>query len=61
MGRLLRVRLILAAIGAVIFFIGTRNESQRVRWVGIGFVAAAWLSRFLRAALPRKDDQDPSI
>ena len=41
------VKLGLAAIGAVLFLVGVRRDDATLRWVGIGWFAAAFLSRFL--------------
>jgi hypothetical protein len=60
-GRVVRVRLSLAAVGAVLFFFGIRSESERLRWLGIGFVGLAWLARFYRPARRDNPDHDPSM
>lgn len=41
------VKLGLAAIGAVLFLAGVRRDDATLRWVGIGWFVAAFLSRFL--------------
>ena len=41
------IKLGLAAIGAVLFLVGVRRDDATLRWVGIGWFAAAFLSRFL--------------
>ena len=43
-----RIKLGLAVIGIIVFAAGVRLEHQILRWVGIGFVAAAFLSRFIK-------------
>ena len=43
-----RFKLGLAVIGIIVFAAGVRLEHQTLRWVGIGFVAAAFLSRFFK-------------
>ena len=60
-GRVLRVRLIVAAVGAFVFFFGIRRESDRMRWIGIGFVGLAWLGRFYRPSPKPIEGQGPSI
>lgn len=47
------VKLGLAAIGAVLFLVGVRRDDATLRWVGIGWFAAAFLSRFLDRAASR--------
>lgn len=39
-------KLVLAAAGIALFFLGARLEQGAVRWTGIALVAAAWLMRF---------------
>ena len=41
-------KLALAASGIIVFGIGIRLENAMLRWTGIGFVAAAWLMRFVK-------------
>ena len=43
-----RIKLALSIIGIIVFAAGVRLEHQTLRWVGIGFVAAAFLSRFVK-------------
>jgi hypothetical protein len=43
-----RIKLALAIIGIIVFAAGVRLEHTVLRWVGIGFVAAAFLARFVR-------------
>ena len=53
MSRHLRPKLGLAIIGAVLFLLGVRRDDATLRWVGIGWFAAAFLIRFVsRAAAP---------
>lgn len=47
-----RVKIVLALIGLVLFGAGARLERSELRWIGIGFVAVAWVMRFAR---PRSD------
>ena len=42
-----RVKLGLAAIGAVLFLVGVRRDDAAIRWVGIGWFVAAFALRFL--------------
>jgi len=39
-------KLVLAAAGIAVFFLGARLGIGAVRWTGIALVAAAWLLRF---------------
>ena len=41
-------KIALAVFGLLVFGYGVRVDSQTIRWVGIAFVAAAALLRFLR-------------
>jgi hypothetical protein len=43
-----RVKLALTLIGLAVFAAGVRLDHSVLRWVGIGFVAAAFLTRFVR-------------
>ena len=54
MTTLTRAKIALALIGLVLFGAGVRLERVELRWVGLGFVAAAWLLRFAR---PRSDGE----
>lgn len=36
----------LAGVGAVLFLVGVRRDDATLRWVGIGWFAAAFLTRF---------------
>lgn len=49
MSALTRVKIALALTGLVLFGAGVRLERQELRWVGLGFVIVAWLTRFARA------------
>ncbi len=42
------VKLVAAAIGMMVFFLGVRLEESVVRWTGIGLVAVALGLRFVR-------------
>jgi hypothetical protein len=54
MSDLTRFKLGLTLAGLAVFGAGIRFDSGRLRYIGIGFVAAAWLLRFLR-----RDRQEP--
>lgn len=47
-----RLKLLLAVAGLATFFVGMRLGDPRVRWAGIGLVAAAWLLRFAGGGRP---------
>ena len=57
MTRLSHLKLGLAAIGIILFGYGVRAEDTRFRWLGIAFLAAAAILRFLR---PRRPKPEPS-
>ena len=48
MSGLTRAKLALALIGVAIFGAGIKLENGRLRTIGIVFVAAAWVLRFVR-------------
>ena len=52
MSTLTRVKLALALIGVIVFAAGMRLDDGRLRYIGIGFVAAAWLLRFVKPRPP---------
>ena len=54
MSTLTRAKIALALIGLVLFGAGVRLERLELRWTGLGFVAVAWLLRFVR---PRRDGE----
>ena len=41
------LKLGLAGVGAILFLVGVRRDDATLRWVGIGWFAAAFLTRFL--------------
>jgi hypothetical protein len=43
-----RIKFALALIGIIVFAAGVRLEHTTLRWVGIGFVGAAFLTRFAK-------------
>lgn len=49
------VKIALAVAGLLAFGYGVRVDSATIRWVGIGFVAAAAVLRFLRPRIDRPD------
>jgi hypothetical protein len=55
MDTITRIKLGLGIIGLIIFGYGVRADDVTVRYIGVGFVAAAWLLRFTR----RKPDPPP--
>jgi len=52
MTTLTRAKIALALIGLVVFGAGMRLERVELRWTGLGFVAGAWLLRFVRPRNP---------
>ncbi len=44
-----KIKLALAIIGIIVFAAGVRLDHSVLRWVGIGFVAAAFLTRFYKS------------
>lgn len=52
MSMLTRFKLALALVGVVVFAAGVRVDDVRLRYTGIGFVAAAWLLRFVKPKPP---------
>ena len=53
---LLQLRLALALIGIIIWGYGTRVDSVRLQWVGIGVLVVAFVARFLG---PRPERRTP--
>jgi hypothetical protein len=45
-------KLALAAVGVLIWAYGLRGDDPGLRWVGIAFLAAAFLARFLTRRAP---------
>lgn len=60
MTTLTRIKLALALIGVVVFAAGVRFDDERLRYVGIGFVAAAWILRFVKRRAPVDSSSDPT-
>jgi protein-S-isoprenylcysteine O-methyltransferase Ste14 len=58
---LLRIRLALSVIGLILFVYGVRidedgtTEDDRLRWIGIAFLAASLLLRIWRGRRPPAD------
>lgn len=50
---LLGVKIALAVVGLGTFLYGVLVDHAGVRWLGIGFLVAAFLVRFLRRGNPR--------
>jgi hypothetical protein len=48
MNPLTTAKVALAVVGLLVFAYGIRVDSQSVRWVGIAFVAAAAVLRFVK-------------
>jgi hypothetical protein len=46
---LTQTKIALALIGLAVFGAGIRIERIELRWIGLGFVAAAWLLRFVKS------------
>lgn len=47
---------VLVAAGVLVFFYGIKTGHELLRWIGIGFVAAAFATRFI----PRRTARDDS-
>jgi hypothetical protein len=60
MSGLTRIKLALALIGVVLFAAGVRLDDSRLRYIGIGFVAAAWILRFVKPRPPTQAPPPPS-
>jgi hypothetical protein len=43
-----QLKLGLSGIGAILFLVGVQRDDATLRWVGIWWLGAAFLSRFLR-------------
>ena len=56
MDRVTVLKIAFALAGVGIFAYGVRSEEAIVRWVGIAFVVAAFLLRFLKKPVPDDDD-----
>ena len=52
MDRLNVVKIAFALAGVAIFAYGVRSEDAVVRWIGIAFVVAAFLLRFVKKRVP---------
>ena len=55
-----RVKLVLAVLGLMSFFLSVRTGIDTLRWVGIGLLAIAYGLRFLRRPPTDSDAQLPS-
>lgn len=58
MSLLTRIKLALALIGVVVFAAGVRLDDDRLRYTGIGFVVAAWITRFVKPKPPADPPAD---
>ena len=56
MDRITLLKVAFALAGIAIFVYGVRTEDNTVRWVGIAFVIAAFLLRFVKKRVP---DEEP--
>jgi hypothetical protein len=52
-----RGKLALAVVGVGTWLYGYHVDDSRVRWLGIGFLAAAFVVRFIR----RRDQEGPGV
>ena len=50
--RLVGAKIAIVVVGLATWFYGQRVDDARVRWLGIAFLAAAFLLRFVRARRP---------
>lgn len=55
MSRYTQLKLAFAVIGLAIWLWGQRVDDPNLRWLGIGFLAASVLMRFLPKRLRRED------
>lgn len=55
---LTKLKLGLAIIGLILFGYGARVDDARIRMIGIGFVAAAALMRFVKGGKPSREPRD---
>ena len=53
------LKLGLVFIGIVLFVYGVRVEHERLRWIGIGFLVAAALLRFIERGRRRQPTEPP--
>ncbi len=47
------LKIALFIVGAVIIGAGMRTDNAMLRWIGIGFLAVAFLLRFLKQDVPQ--------
>ena len=59
MSSLTQVKVTLAVVGLVLFGAGVRFERTELRWIGLGFVVAAWVTRFIRPRNPGQSGDNP--
>lgn len=53
MRKLVVLKLVLGAIGCIVFLYGVRSADSRLRWVAVAFLVAAFLLRFLSRRPPK--------
>lgn len=58
MTRLTRLKLLVAAAGVIMWGFGVRWQDERVTWVGVALLAAAFFLRFLGRREPRRPRRD---
>jgi hypothetical protein len=61
MNTITRAKLVIAAVGLLVFTYGMRSDLDVVRWVGIAFVAAAFLLRFWPQARQPEREEDTHV
>lgn len=54
------IKLGLAVIGLVVFFYGRWVEDDRLRWLAMGFLVAAFLLRFWKPKPPQQAPKPPN-
>jgi hypothetical protein len=59
MSALSQLKLGFALVGLILFGYGMRVDDSRLRWMGIGFLAAATMLRFLGKRRP--PDEPPGV
>ncbi|MFZ9898671.1 MAG: hypothetical protein ACO3F5_04445 [Gemmatimonadaceae bacterium] len=45
----------LAVVGALLFLVGVQRDDATLRWMGVWWLGAAFLSRFLRRSSSRRE------
>lgn len=49
------IKLLLAALGLLVFFVSVRLDNSTFRWVAIALIASSYLLRFYRPRVPASD------